>query len=143
MAVNLELVERKISLILQDLENLRELEKLDLSDYLADFKNEILAERFIERIIGRMIDINYHLSSEQTLSTPTDYHESFIQLGKLSILENEDAARFAKLAGLRNRLSHEYNGIDEAIIHQAVKELVAELPTYLEAIRNFVNRQQS
>ena len=92
MAVNLELVERKISLILQDLENLRELEKLDLSDYLADFKNE-------------------------------------------------DAARLAKLAGLRNRLSHEYNGLDEAIIHQAVKELVAELPTYLEAIRNFVNQQ--
>ena len=141
MAINRELMERKISLILQDLENLRELEKLDLSDYLADFKNEVLAERLLERIIGRMIDINYHLTTEQTLSAPTDYHDSFVQLGKLSILKNEDAKNFAKLAGLRNRLSHEYNGIDEAIIHRVVKELVAELPTYLESVRFFLNRQ--
>lgn len=141
MAVNHELVQRKLSLILQDLENLRDLEKLDLSDYLADFKNEILAERLLERIIGRMIDINYHLTTEQTLSAPTDYHDSFVQLGKLNMLTNTDAANFAKLAGLRNRLSHEYNGIDEAIIHQAVKELVAKLPVYLEAIRNFLEQQ--
>jgi hypothetical protein len=58
MAVNRELVERKVSLILQDLEKLRELAQLDLSDYLADFKNEAVAERFLERIIGRMIDVN-------------------------------------------------------------------------------------
>ena len=108
---------------------------------MADFRNEVLAERFIERIIGRMIDINYHVISEQTLSVPTDYHGSFIELGKLRVLKHEDAARFAKLAGLRNRLSHEYNGIDEAIIHQAVKDLVVELPTYIEGIRTLLGRQ--
>jgi uncharacterized protein YutE (UPF0331/DUF86 family) len=139
MAVNRELVERKISLILQDLEKLRELAKLDLSDYLADFKNEALAERFLERIIGRMIDINYQVISEQTLSAPIDYHSSFTQLEKLNILKDEDAARFAKLAGLRNRLSHEYNGIDETLIHQAVTEIVAELRTYIEGIKKFIS----
>jgi uncharacterized protein YutE (UPF0331/DUF86 family) len=135
MAINRELVERKISLILQDLA------RLALSDYLADFKNELLAERLLERIIGRMIDINYHVITEQTLSAPTDYHGSFVHLGKMSVLSDKDAARFAKLSGLRNRLSHEYNGIDEAMIHQAVKEWVAELPTYLEAIKSFLNPQ--
>jgi uncharacterized protein YutE (UPF0331/DUF86 family) len=92
MAVNRELVERKVSLILQDLEKLRELAQLDLSDYLADFKNEAVAERFLERIIGRMIVINYHVITEQTLSAPTDYHSSFTQLEKLNILKDEDAA---------------------------------------------------
>jgi len=52
MPINHELVERKISLILQDLEQLREMAKLDLSQYLADLRNEILAERYLERIIG-------------------------------------------------------------------------------------------
>jgi uncharacterized protein YutE (UPF0331/DUF86 family) len=141
MAVNRELVERKISLILQDLENLRDLEKFNLSDYLSDFKNELLAERLLERIIGRMIDINYHIITEQTLSTPADYHGSFIQLGKLGILNEQETARFVKLAGLRNRLSHEYNGIDETIIFKAVKELVADLPNYIEAIRNFLSEK--
>lgn len=57
----------------------------------------------------------------------------------LQDLENEDAARFAKLAGLRNRLSHEYNGIDETIVFQAVKALVAELPTYIEGVKKFIS----
>jgi predicted nucleotidyltransferase len=77
--------------------------------------------------------------TEQTLSAPIDYHSSFTQLEKLNIPKNEDAARFAKLVGLRNRLSLEYNGIDEKLIHQAVTEIVAELPTYIEGIRKFVS----
>ena len=57
MSINHEIVERKISLILQDLEQLREMAKLDLPEYLADFRNEILAERYLERIISpRKVD---------------------------------------------------------------------------------------
>lgn len=141
MAINRELVERKFALILQDLEKLRELAELDLNEYLADFRNEVLAERYLERIIGRVIDINYHVISEQTLSVPTDYHSSFTQLQKLGILSGGNAARYAKLAGLRNRLAHEYNGIDEKVIHRAVKELAADIPKYIEAIRSFISSE--
>ena len=141
MAFNPELVERKINLILRDLADLRDLARLDQSEYLADFKNEVLAERYLERIIGRVIDINYHIITEQTLSAPTDYHDSFIRLAKLDILTRDDAARFAKLAGLRNRLAHEYNGIDETIVHQAAKQAVKELPEYIEAVKKYSSAQ--
>jgi uncharacterized protein YutE (UPF0331/DUF86 family) len=139
MAVNRELVERKIALILSDLEKLGDLGELEFTEYAKDFRNEVVAERLLERIIGRMIDINYHLVTEETLSAPSNYHDSFTHLEKLNILEGGDAARFAKLAGLRNRLSHEYNGIDERIVHQAVKELIAELPFYIECIQEYIS----
>jgi uncharacterized protein YutE (UPF0331/DUF86 family) len=142
MPLNHELVERKISLILQDLEQLRDLAKLDLSQYLADFRNEILAERYLERSIGRVIDINFHIVAEQSLSAPTDYYTSFTQLVELKILDRDSAARYAKLAGLRNRLAHEYSGIDEKIIYKALKDLVKELPRYIEAVKDFMNQHQ-
>jgi uncharacterized protein YutE (UPF0331/DUF86 family) len=138
MPINHELLERKISLILQDLEQLQQLAELDMSQYLADFKNEILAERYLERIIGRVIDINFHIIAEKTLSTPTDYYSSFTQLAKLEILDHDSAARYARLAGLRNRLAHGYNGIDEKIIYEAVKDVVAELPRYVEAVKDYI-----
>jgi uncharacterized protein YutE (UPF0331/DUF86 family) len=138
MPINHELVQRKISLILQDLKRLQELAELDLSQYLADFRNEILAERFLERIIGRVIDINFHIVAEQSLSTPTDYYSSFTQLVELKILDRDSAVRYAKLAGLRNRLAHEYNGIDETIIYKALKDLVTRLPRYIEAIKDYI-----
>ena len=142
MPLNHELLERKISLILQDLEQLRELAKLGLSQYLADFRNEILAERYLERIIGRVIDINFHIVAEQSLSVPTNYYTSFTQLVELKILDRDSATRYAKLAGLRNRLAHEYNRIDEKIIYRALKDLVTELPRYIEAVKDFISQHQ-
>ena len=55
MAINKELPERKVNLILGDIENVRQLSLLPLETYLADARNEALAERYLERIIGRAI----------------------------------------------------------------------------------------
>jgi uncharacterized protein YutE (UPF0331/DUF86 family) len=57
---------------------------------------------------------------------------------ELKILDRESAVRYAKLAGLRNRLAHEYNGIDETIIYKALKDLVTRLPRYIEAVKDYI-----
>jgi uncharacterized protein YutE (UPF0331/DUF86 family) len=57
-------------------------------------------------------------------------------------MEREEAARLARLAGLRNRLAHEYDGIDEKISHQTVTEVVAELPRYLLAIKKYIGTER-
>ena len=139
MPVDRELVKRKINLILEDFKKLRHLADLDLDKFLSDY-NEILAERLLERIIGRMIDINYHLITESLLITPRDYSDSFLKLPEIGVLEPKMAQNFAKLAGLRNRLAHEYNGLDEKLFFQATKEMVNRLPTYLKAVDNFLSR---
>ncbi len=136
MPLNRELVERKISLILDDLERLKETAELAPAEYLADYRNEVLTERYLERIIGRLIDISFHIVSVEALKSPRDYYSCFRALGELGILDEDTASRFASLSGLRNRLAHEYNGIDEKIIHRSAREMVTELPRYLEAIRN-------
>lgn len=54
------LVTRKTSLILENLTALTRLAQLPPEQYLADSVNETLAERYLERTIGRMIDIIFH-----------------------------------------------------------------------------------
>lgn len=140
MAVNQPLVERKISLVLADLPRVAELAALGVEAYLADPRNEVLAERYLERIIGRIIDINFHLVTEVLGTTPKDYSDSFLQLVPAGVLDREAAAEFARLAGLRNRITHEYNGIDERLIHQSLAKVAAELPGYLKAVKAFLRR---
>ena len=134
MAINSELVQRKITLILEDLEKVRSLAALATDGYLSDPRNEVLAERYLERIIGRAIDINYHLVTETLLLTPKDYWDSFIQLSEVAALDSSSALSFARLAGLRNRITHEYNRLDEALIHEAHGQIVSELPEYLRQV---------
>ena len=54
-----ELITRKIALIMRDLDALGPIAAKSRSDYLESRIDEVLAERSLERIIGRMIDISY------------------------------------------------------------------------------------
>jgi len=136
VSVDRELIERKIALILTDLDQVRRLAALSFEEYQSDARHEALAERFLERIIGRLIDINFHLITEQTQTTPRDYHDSFLRLAPLGVVDGEQAARFARLAGLRNRLAHEYNGLDEQLVYAAAQQVTSELPAFLVAVRS-------
>lgn len=132
------LVTRKLVLILQDLEALTDLASKNLKTYLDSPVNEVVTERYLERTIGRMIDINFHLITELGHPPPKDYHDSFVTLGTLEILPEKFARDLAFAAGLRNRLVHEYNEIDPGKVYEALHIAVRHIPTYVKAIQDYV-----
>lgn len=140
MPINKKLVNRKIVLISRDLKNLEGIGRMPLAKYLRDDVYEVLAERYLERIIGRMIDINYHILAEGALEAPLDYFDSFIKLGSKKYLPREFAEKIANSAGLRNRLAHEYDEIDPKKIHGAVKACLNDVPKYLNSIIKILDK---
>ena len=54
------LIFRKINLISKDLKALKPISNLSEKEYFQNPIWEVQTERYLERIIGRMIDINYH-----------------------------------------------------------------------------------
>lgn len=133
-----ELIDRKLLLIGKDLEDLANLSNLSEQEYLADRYNELLAERYIERIIGRMIDINFHLLTESGQPPPPDYYQSFTRLSELGVYERPFGEEIAKSAGLRNRIVHEYDEIDAVQVYRALKAAINDIPEYMRAVLSFV-----
>ena len=136
-----ELVTRKMVLITSDLDGLGPLAAKPLNDYLASPTDELVAERYLERIIGRMIDVNYHMLTESGLPPPRDYYDSFIDLVQLQILPREFATRVAACAGLRNRIAHEYDEIDPARVHEAIRTAMKDIPEYLRHVEAFLAKR--
>jgi uncharacterized protein YutE (UPF0331/DUF86 family) len=132
--VDRDLVTRKIALIVDDLRAVTPIAQKPLDDYLASATDEIVAERYLERMVGRMIDINYHLITEAGHAPPRDYYESFTQLAKLQILAPAFASQIAACAGLRNRLVHEYDEIDPRRVYEGLQAAVRDLPEYLRRV---------
>jgi uncharacterized protein YutE (UPF0331/DUF86 family) len=93
-------------LIAEDLRRLEALAAKGRDEYLASEIDETLAERYLERMIGRMIDVNYHVLTESGEAPPRDYFESFVALSRIGALPADFAARLAPCAGLRNRIVH-------------------------------------
>lgn len=134
------LVIRKINLISEDLKPIKVLAGLSLEKYKEDPINEVLAERYLERMIGRIIDINYHLITELDNPPPKDYFESFVMLSKLRILRPDLAGQIAHSAGLRNRIVHEYDEIDAEKIYEGLRMAIKDIPEYLDAIYKFIQK---
>lgn len=132
--IDKELVTRKFVLITEDLRELRDLAAMPLGEYLASPKIEVLAERYLERVIGRMIDVNYHVLTESGQAPPKDYYDSFIALSHVGALDPEFATRIAACAGLRNRIAREYEVIDPARVHAALQSAVVDNPAYLKRL---------
>lgn len=132
--IDKDLVTRKMALIAGDLKHIVHLAEMALSDYLTDPHAEILAERYLERTVGRMIDINYHMITESGEAPPCDYYDSFLKMGVLGILPVDLARRIASCAGLRNRIVHEYDELDPVRVHEGLQAAARDIPSYLENI---------
>lgn len=136
--IDRDLVTRKLALVTADLKALAPLAAKTLDQFLASDPDQVLVERYLERIVGRMLDVNYHLLVESGRRPPKDYYESFTQLAKLGTLPAAFASRIAACAGLRNRLVHEYDDIDAERVHEAASSALRDVPEYLRLVHRFI-----
>ena len=141
--IDAELVRRKVVLIGADLDALRPLSAKSFAEYAESSFDDVLAERYLERMIGRMIDINYHLVTEMGRPPPRDYHESLTQLAKIGVLPAEFAKEIAACAGLRNRIVHEYDEIDPERLFEGLRAAARDVPEYLRRVLEWLSRESS
>ena len=125
-------------LITADLKAIEALARRPLEDYIASPTDEVLVERYLERMIGRMIDINYHVITEAGHPPPRDYFDSFTQLARIGVLPPAFATQIAASAGLRNRLVHEYDEIDPERVYAGLQAAVRDVPEYLRHIERYL-----
>lgn len=139
MPVDREVLARKSTLIAQDLVRLRPLAELSEDDYLSRMDAQLATERLLERMIGRMLDTNYHVAVEMGGTAPRDFFESFLRMAELGVLPLDFARQIAQAAGVRNRLAHEYNDIDPRMVHQSARQALVDIPIYLNHIHRFLD----
>lgn len=73
---------------------------------------------------------------QRNLRVPQSYQEAFDILGGNGILEPAFAFDFAKIAGFRNFLAHDYEQIDAKIVCRNVLSKIEDVKKYLVQIEN-------
>lgn len=137
--VNVELIKRKTKLLDEDLARLKNYQDISLNEYLNNQETQLVVERLLEKITGRLIDINYHILKEEYEIMPEDYYGSFIEMGKNKVITEEFATELSGAAGLRNALAHEYEDIDQKKIYDSISMALTQIPKYLQKILSFLS----
>lgn len=140
MTIDTDLVTRKLLLIAADLEPLAAIAARDVAAYESSVVDQAMVERRLERAIGRMIDVNYHVLTASGQPPPPDYHSSFVRMAELGVLDAEFARQIARSAGLRNRLVHDYDDLDHRLVFAALGTALNDLPRFLAAVNAFLMR---
>jgi uncharacterized protein YutE (UPF0331/DUF86 family) len=136
-----DVLKRKLARIVENLKALKPIQEMSPKEYVQDFYRRKATERLLQELIEAAIDINVHLISQAGHPVPDDYYQSFVTVGELKIISSDLAEKLAPSAGLRNRLVHEYDAIEDGLILQSVTMAETLYSRYIKEIGDYLLRQ--
>lgn len=132
--IDAAIIRRKLGRLIAALEGLGPLAGLSLDEYRSRLYERKAAERLLQEAIEAALDINAHVIAELSGDVPEDSHQGFTRMAALGVLSTDLAHALAPSAGLRNRLVHEYDALDDAKVRDSIGVLLALYPRYVQAI---------
>ncbi len=132
------IIRRKLAVIIENLNALGPISGMTREEYIQNLYKRKATERLLQELIEAAIDINIHLIVQTGNIAPDDYYKSFIDAGRFSIIPIALAEKLAPSAGLRNRLVHEYDLIEHAIVLDAAQMAEKLYSEYVKQVESFI-----
>ncbi|MDP9398143.1 MAG: DUF86 domain-containing protein [Actinomycetota bacterium] len=128
-------LERRLALLAEHRRRLRDLARLSAAEYDA----RRFEARYLVQVCAQLcIDLANHVIASEAWGTARDARDAFARLAERGVLPPELARRLQALAGLRNRLVHLYDEIDDDLVRAALPEGLDDLDGFARAIAALV-----
>jgi len=136
------IVRRKLRRIRANLESLTRITAgLDAAHYHDDEVRRRAVERLLQETIDAAVDANNYLLRAAGDAPAEDYFSSFVELGEAGIIDAAVARALAPAAGLRNRIVHQYEDLDDSQVLSAAQEAPAQFREYVGAVERYLAEQ--
>ncbi|MFW6287551.1 MAG: type VII toxin-antitoxin system HepT family RNase toxin [bacterium] len=122
----------------QYLVELKDAKPDDFSEYLSSHLSRYAIERLLQLIVDLALDINNIIIKDRAKPPASDYFNSFIELIEIGVLDEKFAYQIAPSTGLRNRLVHEYEKIDNKIVYKSIDKIYDYYLAYIKAIVQYI-----
>ena len=109
---------------------------------VAEYRGErAYAGRYLVQAAAQVcIDMANHVIASSGWRVPADFRDAFTVLEEQGVIEPDLAERMRALAGLRNRLVHVYEKVDDKIVHSSLGAGLQDLSAFSRAIALLVER---
>lgn len=132
--VDREIVMAKIDGIKRHMDRLKGIARLKEHIFIDNIDAQDVAVFNLQMAIQKCIDIGNHFYSEWDIGAPSSYSDVFDELRRRKIIIRAMSEKLIKMAGLRNRIAHEYEDIDLRKIHSFIKNNLKDFDSFLKMI---------
>jgi uncharacterized protein YutE (UPF0331/DUF86 family) len=132
------LILRKLGELDEYFRQIKEYDKITVSQYSGDWKVQRIVERTLQMMIEISVDIAGHIISDQGYRIPKSYSDAFGVLHEERILSDKLFAALEKMAKFRNVVVHHYDKVDAEIVVGILKKDLKDFRGYRDAIVNFL-----
>lgn len=133
------LIARRLVDLDQYLDELEPYVSIGLEKYLKDREKRYVVERLILLIVEIASDINQNVIELENDRPSDTYYSSFARLGELEIIPRELARRLASTTGLRNRLAHRYEDVEQKVVYHSAVRLLKDYRRYFKLIGKYLD----
>jgi uncharacterized protein YutE (UPF0331/DUF86 family) len=120
---------------------LASLRDLPLEEYLAQ---QAFAGRYLVQVSAQTcIDLANHVIASSGWRAPRDFRDMFTVLEENGVVDPDLGERLRALAGLRNRLVHLYEDVDDSLVYRALDSGLSDLDAFGQAIARLLDDDSS
>lgn len=141
--LNLNKIEKNLSLIQEFLIELKKLASISVEEFLSDKRNPASAESYLRRCLEAVFDIGRHILAKTYGFKELEYKDIARELGEKEIVEKDYAKTLIKMAGYRNRMVHLYHEITSEEIYHILKEHLSDIERFISEIARFLEKYKN
>ena len=136
-------VERRLAMILEEVEFLKTIKQQKFNEFLSDGKSLRSTAKAIETIAQSIIDICSHIVAQKHWGISDTYRGTIALLAAKHVISDSLSSNLQQIVAMRNILVHQYLDIDFNIIWDSLDLLLEDAPEFVIGIQRFLKDNQS
>ncbi len=129
-------IDEKILQIENYLDELKAIVPKTLADYKKDITKKAACERYFEKIVEAIEDLNFLAINHQKFEYPDEENEIFEILRKNKVISDVLTKNLKEAKKMRNFIAHQYGKIDDEQVFKAVnEELVRDAKEFIKSVK--------
>jgi len=135
---NFEVIVEKLIKLREYIEQLKKIKPDSYEQYISEITVKYAIERIIQLIVDIALDINNILLAYNNRPPAPDHYNSFIDVSECGVFDSVFAVSIAPSTGLRNRLVHEYEKINDEIVFNSINKIISMYQKYLSLVFEYI-----
>ena len=136
--------EKKIEEIESYINDLLSFKPETLEEYEANSMRRAACERCCEKIAEAVVDLAIFMIRYLEIDFTDEDNKAFGILFKNRIINEELYARLDDLKGMRDRIAHQYDKVDNSVVYHAISEEIERDTTeFLNSVNSFLEKEEN